>query len=508
MIYKIFNKFDNLKWKVLLLILFSILLKWVYFSIIYHFYANNYPHLYNISNGDNKVYMEFCENYYVTGNYFIGFGHFVDYTFRMPGFNFIYYPFRLLLSKESTMDAIIILQTILSGIAAYCIAKISYYFFRSKKSFYFVYILTCFGFLISFYNNMLMTESLAFSSMVFSIYFLLKGIESKKSIYFLIAGGFSTWMIFLRPFMLVLFILLVTVLFLDRKKIVLKNTFYFVLFFVLFDGIWIVRNYSKTNSFIPLQTSASWADRSKPLLAKLEFIKTFGFHWEPWIHYSQSGWLDDGDKKIDLSYVHQIFPNRTFNGDLTVDSLIKVRKFFFNSTNTKLSLSDQKYNANNAVRLFSKFNLELKHERPLDYYFLNRIRILKSFLSENTFHSFVLLKYPFNVIGIFSETFYNLFLKSIGFIGLILMLIKYRKNYLLVSVLTFIPIFIVLFFPIYGGVDETRFFYLATPFLMISSGYFLHVFLKWKIKNLLILGACLSVPFYLTVVKMISIINF
>ena len=113
MLISLAKTFDNWKWKTIILILFSISIKWIYFFIIHSLYSNNSPHLFNHFVGDDRFYMEFCENFYSKGVYFIKTGVAFDYTFRMPAFNFLYYPLRIFFSKELTMDGIIIIQTTL-----------------------------------------------------------------------------------------------------------------------------------------------------------------------------------------------------------------------------------------------------------------------------------------------------------------------------------------------------------------------------------------------------------
>lgn len=501
-------KFDNWKWKAFFLILISILLKWVYFVIIHSLYSNNSPHLYNLFVGDDKIYMEFCENYFSKGIYFIKTGDAFDYTFRMPAFNFLYYPLRLFMSKELTMDGIIIIQTTLSGFACYYLAKISNMLFNSKKVFYFVYALTCFGFLNAFYNNQLIRESLAFSSIIFTVYFMLKGFESKNKIHFILAGFFMTWLIFLRPYVIVLYAVLfcVILIYIVKKKVSLKSFILYNLIFTVLISFWTYRNFDKTKSFIPLESSLSWANELQR--AKLDFIKVFGFQCETWIPNTQSNWLDSKEANLNKEKIKQIFPPRTFNGDLTIDSLIKLKKVYNNSIESLCFNSKPNYDKQESLRLFNKFEDELKKKRPFDYYFFNKVRIVISFLRYNTFHEFILLKYPFNVLGVFTETFYNIAIKLFGILGLLLIAIKYHKNYLILATVVFFPTFILFFFPIYSGLDETRFFFLMTPFLMISSGYLIDKLIKKNIYKLTFLVVCFLIPFYISIQKVIELINF
>ena len=162
--------FDKWRFNELILIVIGVFIKWLLYFINYSVYSNNRPHLYNHFLGDDRVYMEYCENYYVYGTYFVKLGEYIDYVFRMPAFNLVYYPLRLLLNKELTMDAIVILQVTLSGISCLYLAKISKILFNSnKKIFYITFLISLFGFLNAFYISILFREGFAYSSIIFGI---------------------------------------------------------------------------------------------------------------------------------------------------------------------------------------------------------------------------------------------------------------------------------------------------------------------------------------------------
>jgi len=501
-------KFDNWKWKTILLISLSVIIKWTYFLIINNLTSNNSPHLFNVLSGDDKTYMEFCENFYSKGKYFVKTGLAFDYTFRMPGFNFLYYPLRLFFNKELTMDGIIIIQTTLSGIACFYLAKIAQYLFKSRRYFYIAYIIGFFGLVNAFFNNQLMRESLAFSSIIFTIYFMLKGIESKRAKFFLLSGFFMTWLIFLRPYTIVLYACLFCVLIylIYKKKLNFKNFIYYNLIFTILVSFWTYRNFTLTKSFIPLESSISWAGSSKLVSERLDFIRTFGFQCEFWIPNTQSAWFDNEKSNKEKKYVESIFPSRTFNGDLTIDSLFKLKENYDICIFNKLEKT--KKNENEVIRLFIKFREELKKQRPFDYYFMNRLRIVKSFLRENTFVSVVEFKYPYNVIGVFTETYYNITLKLIGFFGLLIITLKFFRNYLILGSIVFFPIFILFFFPIYSGLDESRFFFLAVPFFIIAATYFIVNMMKKNIFKLLILSISLIFPILFSIEKVKELIHF
>jgi len=504
------NQFDSWRFKSLILIAIGIIFKWISYFINYSVYANNRPHLYNNFLGDDRVYMEYCENFFNYGTYFIKLGEIVDYTFRMPAFNLIYYPLRLFLSKDLTMDGIVILQVTIAGICSYFLAKISFFLFSSKKIFYLTFFISLFGFLNTFYISILFREGFAYSSIIFGVYFYLKGLSSKKKIDFLISGFFITWLIFLRPYSGVLFVLMSSILlyfFYFKKRITLGSFIFFNSFFVIFISLWTIRNYKLTDRFIPLETSSGWMNESEALNAKVRFIKSFGFHWEDWVEGSQGGWLTYTNVKLDKNTINSIFPKRTFNGDLNPDSLVKL-KYHYNLFLRSGYVENREFHGEKATRLFDKFIIELKKNRILDYYFLNRLRVLKSFLNNNTSKDLKNIKYPFNVILFFFETYFNLIIKILGFISLILLVKKFYKNLLILSLIVFFPVFIVSFFCLYGGSDESRFYFLCVPFLIISSSYLVMRFWSKSTFFKIILCILFLIPLFPSYSKVVELIKF
>ena len=512
MIDKMVNKIDNWKYKGALFISLSILIKLVYlFVIALYFDDSKNGHLYNDIQGDNVIYQSFCENIFQIGEYVTKTGESFDYTFRMPGMAFLYVPIRLFTDSETAVDVFLIIQTIFSGLAAYYLAVLAANILKKRKLFYLVYFISCFGFLIPLYNNMFMTESLALSSMIMGCYFLYKAEIEKKNKFYFISGVFFTWLLFLRPFMLVFYIVILAYLLfcVVKKRINFKVLIFFGCTFFVLDGLWTVRNYIKIHQFMPLQSSSSWASSyPEAFQLRLKFQQDFGFRGEPWVFESQSGWFDDTINGVDRKYISKIFPKRTFNGDLTIDSLILVRQLLQNSLSVKNSIQEKDISNKKAVRLFNKFIFELNKERPLDYYLMNRARIVNNFLCENLFFALVPLKYPYNVIGVLVDSFSNYFLKSIGLIGLLLIFIKYKKNHFILILITFVPIFIMAYFPIYSRLDESRFFVMAAPFLMICAGYLVSLMLESSRFRLVKLFFLFLIPAYFSFEILLDKINF
>jgi hypothetical protein len=437
--------------------------------------ADNKFHLYNLVNGDDVTYIEFCENIFKINSYAVQVGSSLDYTFRMPGLAFIYVPVRFFCSQELTLNLIVFFQIIFSAVTMYLLALLAEDIFKSKRVFFIVFITASLDFYMPSYNRLLMTESLGISSMIASVYFFNKFFKfNQRADYLLLSGIFITWTIFLRPYMLVFYFMLCLLIVIHKNGsfiINLRNIILFTIPFIISDGIWIYRNYKITTCFIPLQTSNNWADStSKSYKQALEFIKDFGFHWEQWVRDSESGWLfSDGTIKDR----HSIFKDRTFNGDLTIDSLITARRDVAISMNKSIIEQERVKADNNAYRIFLKFSEALKNQRPLDYYLINRVRLIKNFYVEQLYYPMFKLKFPINACLLVAHSFIDNLIKIIGWIGIVYVIKSRRKSLYLFTLIAFVPLFITLLFPIYIRSDESRFLVLAYPFLIIASSAFI-----------------------------------
>jgi hypothetical protein len=512
--YNLLNKIDELKWKSTFFIILSILIKILFFFFVYFLDNPNNSNLYIDYGGDTSEYMGACENLYSKGEYIINtlYG-FSDKTFRMPGLAFIYLPLRFIFSKENTMNGIIVFQILCSGLGTYYLSMLAKNIFKTKILFYLVFIFSNISFSLVLYNNILLTESLANSFMIFSFFFFEKGLREKRFIFFLFSGFFMTWMIFLRPYTIILYILalLYLVYFFYKKRISVKIVLAFLISFFIIEGSWIIRNYIKVGEFIPLQTSSKFL-LSKPTCeqSKFKLVTTFGFNYEWWIKNTESAWFNNPKQVLNIpTPSNEIMPKIIFNGGLTIDSLILARDYMHLVQN-----ADTSYNSKNGYynyhseRIFKKFIIEYKKYQVFDYLIGSRIRLIKSFLSENYYWPLAKISYPTNMIYIAIDFFANYLIKIIGFFGLVLIVFKYKQEYLKLYLVTFVPFFIMILFPIYFGCDEKRFFVLSIPFLVICLSYVFSRVIELKKYKYLSIFLILIVPFIFALKSTLHLIHF
>ena len=459
---------------------------------VFNLYHNPNPDKIYFIRGDAFMYVGLPENLYKYGTYTFLNG----YTSTMPGMTFLYIPLRFIFSQHITLTLFIIIQTLLSAISIYLLARIAEKIFNSKKIFLCVFLLYLFSTYVKNYNNFLLTESLAVSTLIISLFYLLKFSE-KKNYYFLVLSGiFITWSIFLRPFLLPVFLIfaLYILIFINHNRI--KNIILFLLPFIIAEAIWISRNYNLTNKFIPLQTAGPFTDKEDYNYDK--FLKSFGFS-TVWFSSgsgigSEATWFSS-DKTIKTFETvrpnDDIFPKYIFTDSLNIDSLKYARYCLWQEENDSLSQQQVEYYHKRSNIIFRKF---INSHSFFTTQIRSRFMLLFKFMNQSSCAPLKCIKYPFNVLLVFFDSFINYFVILSGFLSLLYLSIKLKRNFKILLLIGFVPAFIFILFPLYLQFIESRELTLAYPFLCILSVYlFFEFYKKYKWKVLLFYFICFSV---------------
>lgn len=426
--------------------------------------------------GDANDYIDPVENLLEKGKYYFGYD---NYAGRMPGFAAVYLPFRLFFNKHIALNLVIVTQTILNCLSALFIFLLCLDISKNMKISFFCYLLFTIGSYISIYNNHILTESIAFSSLIFAIFHLNKFLKKRSNYNLILSGLFICWLIFLRPYMIITLILFVLILIIilykekySQSKII-SSILIFVAPFVLFDGLWIIRNAYYSSKFIPLQSSLQKGASKENTIITNElrsFICSFGGDFIPWHPESEGMWFQS------RNFINQnnfklpsdnIFPEKIFSEKLTIDTLKYAKKMYLNYWKTN------NYNSSNeAIRIFGNFRENYKGKFPLDFYFISRLKILKRFL----IHPYTyMLPYSYENSNIVLKL-YKIVDLTITFliiiIGLILTIFLYTLYLKKLKPFEHLVLssfwIIILIFPIYFGTNEYRFLILGCSSLIFS----------------------------------------
>ena len=152
-------------------------------------------------------------------------------------------------------------------ISAYLLAEIAYKIFKTKLSFILVGFIYSLCFSASSYEIEIGSDSLAISVSVIGFYFLINFIEDKNPSHIVFSGLLIAWAIFLRPIMGILWgviaiYFVISAMKSNFRKLILPFIF-FIIPFVLFESVWIVRNYIKHHEFDPLDSKHLYISNMK-----------------------------------------------------------------------------------------------------------------------------------------------------------------------------------------------------------------------------------------------------
>ncbi|WP_123776019.1 glycosyltransferase family protein [Brumimicrobium aurantiacum] len=429
--------------------------------------------LYQIK-ADGKAYIGLSENLFSKGVYeFNG-----SYTSRMPGITILYLPIRYFFLQHITLQFLSVFMLLFYSFSVIYFSKQLCAFFN-KGIVFFILLVSILGLTdyITYWGFPFYTESLACSCLLIGFAFLLKAEKKRKNVYYFLSGAFICWLIFLRPFMIVIWILMALyIVYKFRNEIrsrLMLSLFLFTSMFIIVDSIWIIRNYSIENKFTPLQ---AYPDFSNHLLSYREFLKSFGGDAVEWNPNSEGLWFQNQKHLKDGGFERpsdDIFPERIFNKSFTLDSLKNLRQIYWDANNDSLILNERQFKSDLFIEKVKDFIDNYKKESPFDFYIGSRLTLLRKFIFQ-PFTYYLNMRNDSPVQFLIKGLIYiiNAFVIIIGFFSLILFttnsLIK-RKFKAKDGLLIMVPLFLIALFPVYYGFVEYRFLVLGFPFLAYFS---------------------------------------
>ncbi len=500
------------KHKFLILFLISLLINFVYFHFGLNAFGLSWGNLYVI-NGDAITYVDSCERF-INGQGFTFFktnldpdfpSNFTDtnqydlgvfYAFRSPGFAFFYLPLRIFLSQHYALITFLFLQIFFTALAKVYLTKIASYFTNSKFGLYISFIVINIIPAYAYYNNLLITDALGSSFLVFGVYYFIKNFQtdltSQYSKYFLFFSGlFLTIALMLRPFLVVFLFscgFFIIYKYWANKKTILKYALVFSIPFLIINGTWAIRNYIKTNKIIILADTFSYQNHKHLAFFEMKkFSEKLNYSDLWWDNNSPVYWLVN---KNDERIPQQIFKNNL--NDLDFKKIQKIKDDFHMSLDTGFHIEKRKeleVNTKNELKqLTSSIDLSI------GYYF----KRMHGFLNQPNIRFFHTIQYPINVVLVFLNSFiFRLVVYSSIFITLLLF---YKRNYLMLFSFIFPTLFLLLYFGLHHQSKEYRFFYTYYPFLVL-------VFSKFTIEKKLINRVLLGFIVVFSILESIQLVN-
>lgn len=429
--------------------------------------------------GDTEGYIDPFEELHSKGVY--------DAGYRMPLYGFVYFLFRLVLTKVMALNALILLQIVVSSFAIVFIGKIVHAVTKNKSLGWVALIVACLAFQTTLYDWILLPQALVSAFLIFftyhSILYFKAGYD--KNLRLAVLFSFLIW--FLYPvFAGTLVLLFAAGLYLNRhnKLQFLKKLVLVSLPFLLLQGLWMYRNYVVFSTPHPLAATYNAFGAKDDNEFKHELFQ-FGMAmgvdvcaWQPRseLRYFQhmqvplSGGGDGFDSAA--GFPVQLLEGTTINVDSLLDLKTKIAAVRESRDSLKTDMVEAELN---------RFTGYIKTEKPFYYWIGSRLRILKLFFGYNGSDSiffregnnsaFIRLLKPY------VEVLYTVFF----FLSLLLPL-AVINNYKSVAYwfLFGMYLYVIFIFPAVFKVIEHRYFSAGFPFVVIAATLALHYFSSWR----------------------------
>ncbi len=445
-----------------------------------NFPNSTYTQTFARETGDCRSYIDPIETYLKDGRYyseltFYSIGTEVQYgDYRMPGYGAVYYLLRLFLEQAAALNALVMLQLILSSVSVYVLALLALRIFKSNSYFYVTYFLYLTSSFVSLNDQVLATESFCVAALIFSLYFLTD--PSKKKTSLILSGLFLTWCIFLRPVMVPLLILFMLYLLLFdgfRLRLTSERVVKILIFlvpFILIDGYWIYRNYVHHKGIYPLTVSPYYHGVEDSILGSVfKFMQSYGGSIVWWKSTNEINYFMP---KSEVTGVE--FPGSIFNNTFNMDSLALVRKLIVEVEQPGISADEYSAKTERVKGMLNRFAESIRENNSFTYYIGSRIKCLKSFLVHSGSNALFekpasQLSIPQMLLKLYSSVLYWLILIA-GFAGCVLLLLNFRDHPSWVFV-TLICLYLSFVFPLLLKLDEVRYFVPAYAMLVLPASY-------------------------------------
>ena len=437
----------------------------------------------------------------------------VYYAFRSPGFAFFYLPLRFLFEKQTAILIFLFLQVLITAIAKYVIARTGELISGDIRVFYCIFIVLNISPYFTQFNNLLLTEALGFSFLGFSLYYTVKAFRTdnetfvldKKRVSRLIIGGcFLTVAIMLRPF-LALFAILIAlycvIYFLKEfNKVISLGLIYFSSL-ILVVGVWSIRNYQVTGKFIPLAGTMEFhAHKHKSMIEFQRYSEARGLS-DRWFHKdSPVFWLVTAEDKRDLSELLET--EDSFSDNALVNDF---KRRFHESLDSSVPLEKRKTIEKQLTLDLREINEQYEAENNFEVNVKYPMLSTWHLLDQNNVRFFHHVRYPFNVVLVFTQSIILSFTFIIGVFSSIILLF-WKRTKRLTDLIIPGALLLVVYFGFIEQLTETREVYTYSSVFVLSSILLLNNIFNWNRKiffyfGSLILGITLLLGFYKTMTE-------
>lgn len=417
-------------------------------------------------NGDARFYVDPIDNYIEKGEYFFNNGTEKISMGRAPYYGITYFIFRVFLPQGISYDMVAILQIIVESLSIVYLSALCLLILKSRLAFLLTYLLLLVSLNSTFWSTTLLTESLSISFIIFFSWHYYQYITSGKKWSLFFSGLFLAFTVLLKPYFILLYVP-VGILFLFERpfsiKKVFSNTILVLGILILLAAPYTIRNVVRFNRFMPFTQLYGGYNFSKANLACKEFIRAWGGSIVFWDKRS-AGCYFEPTPDIPCEFV---FPEYVLCDGYSMKDIEDVRnQYVALQKNPSPALDDS------VAAEFNRLTSLFKKYKPIRYYLVTPLLLIKNFLFHSGSYYLSISKTSSCYKG------YQLLLKLsqsglyyltlfAGFAGLIFIFLKDKHSYMIL----FIPVYLVVFFPLAIHATEFRYFAPSYPFLILGTSY-------------------------------------
>lgn len=345
--------------------------------------------------GDGNSYLLPAEHFLTYGSYEIGAGEdeslrkellYKTRYGRMPGFAAPYILFRIVLSKATAQNSMVLLQIVLSAMAVVSAAWLAFRLTELNVAFLLVFVALGFSEFTSSYDIISGPTSMGASLLVLTLATSWHARETKTFNWLFLSGFLATWSVFCIPYLVFtfpfvgLFLLWPTV---GSLRLRWRLALLWALPFVLLDGAWTVRNYVQSGVVQPLSDKYAGYDYYQNELALFKLVGAWGCDRIEWQPNAEIRWFTQDYRFRNIGPRIEVLPSRIYCSAYDIDSLKQMREEISALRETRLESTRE-------LKADTTIGLRLTHwrdvyatEKPFDYYLVNPSRLLFRLISHS-----------------------------------------------------------------------------------------------------------------------------
>jgi hypothetical protein len=426
-----------------------------------------------IRGDDYLSYNGAMENYIQTGHYYFFNGRHNVFAGRLPHYSLLYFIFRQFLNVPLANFGVLVAQIGLECIAILCLAMLATRVTHVRRSFWMTYILYLLSLATSFYNIIVLPDSLSVSLLILFSYFFYEYLKRPSYRRLLLPGVFLGLTVVLKPYFSLIY-LVVGFFFLretnhlfSRKGLmaVAVKTLVVSIPLLLLLLPWVVRNYQLYHRFVPFQESIiAGYNYTQADLACRRYIHTFGHDFLYWDEKSAAYYFKSCQQNCSFKLPDYLFTEKYGRNEIEAvrSKYLQLQANFSDAQDLEVAAA------------FDALTNDFRQEKPFRFYIISRFQALGNFLMDNGAVNLPISRssvcfHKFHLLVKYIQVFLYWVSVTLGFIGLYWLAKKDRHTLLFFA----IPVYLLLFFPIILLATEGRYFIHSYPFLILGLVYFI-----------------------------------